>query len=68
MSQPRRRGKVAERDRDANRRFARIAQIEEFAILDLSQEHEELTPTLKVKRNVVYQRYAEVFRNLYDEG
>jgi long-chain acyl-CoA synthetase len=37
---------------EANRRFARIEQIEKFAILDrdLSQEHEELTPTLKGSR------------------
>ncbi len=53
---------------EANRRFARIEQIKKFAILDreLSQEHEELTPTLKVKRNVVYERYGEVFAELYD--
>ncbi len=51
-----------------NKRFARIEQIKRFAILerDLSQEHEELTPTLKVKRNVVYERYADVFKSLYD--
>jgi long-chain acyl-CoA synthetase len=53
---------------DANRRFARIEQIKKFAILDrdLSQEHEELTPTLKVKRNVVYERYGDLFAGLYD--
>jgi long-chain acyl-CoA synthetase len=54
----------------SNKRFARIEQIKRFAILerDLSQEHEELTPTLKVKRNVVYERYADVFKGLYDDG
>jgi long-chain acyl-CoA synthetase len=53
---------------ETNKRFARIEQIKRFAILerDLSQEHEELTPTLKVKRNVVYERYANVFKGLYD--
>jgi long-chain acyl-CoA synthetase len=55
---------------ESNKRFARIEQIKRFAILerDLSQEHEELTPTLKVKRNVVYERYADVFKGLYDNG
>jgi long-chain acyl-CoA synthetase len=53
-----------------NKRFARIEQVKRFAILerDLSQEDEELTPTLKVKRNVVYERYADVFKSLYDNG
>ncbi|MDX6690287.1 MAG: long-chain acyl-CoA synthetase [Solirubrobacteraceae bacterium] len=55
---------------ETNRRFARIEQIKRFAILDrdLTQEHEELTPTLKVKRNVVYERYRDVFDGLYDGG
>jgi long-chain acyl-CoA synthetase len=53
---------------ETNKRFARIEQIKRFAILDrdLTQEDEELTPTLKVKRNVVYERYADVFKGLYD--
>jgi long-chain acyl-CoA synthetase len=53
---------------ECNKRFARIEQVKRFAILerDLDQEHEELTPTLKVKRNVVYERYADVFKGLYD--
>jgi long-chain acyl-CoA synthetase len=53
---------------ETNKRFARIEQIKRFAVLerDLSQEEEELTPTLKVKRNVVYERYADVFAGLYD--
>ena len=51
-----------------NRRFARIEQIKRFEILDhdLSQANGELTPTLKVKRNTVYQRYAPIFDRLYE--
>ncbi len=54
---------------DANQRFARIEQIKRFAILDreLSQPDGELTPTLKVKRKVVYAKYAEVFDDLYEK-
>jgi long-chain acyl-CoA synthetase len=51
-----------------NSRFARIEQIKRFAILDrdLTQEHGELTPTMKVKRAVVYREFAEMFEALYD--
>ncbi len=53
-----------------NAKFARIEQVKKFTVLerDLSQEEEELTPTLKVKRNVVYKRYADEFTRLYDGG
>jgi long-chain acyl-CoA synthetase len=55
---------------EANAKFARIEQVKKFTVLerDLSQEEEELTPTLKVKRNVVYERYADEFTRLYDSG
>ncbi len=52
-----------------NQGFARIEQIKRFMILDreLSQGEGELTPTLKVKRNVVYRKFADVFSALYEE-
>ncbi|MBW3609371.1 MAG: long-chain fatty acid--CoA ligase, partial [Actinobacteria bacterium] len=55
---------------EANRKFARIEQVKKFTILerDLSEEEDELTPTLKVKRNVVYERYKDEFTDLYDGG
>ncbi len=51
----------------ANANYAQVEQIKKFAILDrdLSLEEGELTPTLKVKRNVVNDRYAELFDSLY---
>jgi len=56
----------AELDR-ANANYAQVEQIKRFAILkrDLSIEDGELTPTLKVKRSVVNERYAEVLDSLY---
>ncbi len=53
---------------DVNQRFARIEQIKRFVILprDLTQEAGELTPTLKVKRNIVYRDHAELFDALYE--
>jgi long-chain acyl-CoA synthetase len=51
----------------ANEKYAQVEQVKKFFILDhdLSQETGELTPTLKVKRNVVYDKYAERFDQLY---
>jgi long-chain acyl-CoA synthetase len=51
----------------ANAKYARVEQVKKFALLDhdLSQETGELTPTLKLKRNVVNERYQDVFESLY---
>jgi long-chain acyl-CoA synthetase len=53
---------------EANSHFARIEQVKRFAILDseLSQAGGELTPTLKVKRNVVHDRYSDLIESLYE--
>ncbi|MGO9322072.1 MAG: AMP-dependent synthetase/ligase [Solirubrobacteraceae bacterium] len=50
-----------------NEKYAQVEQVKKFMILDhdLSQATGELTPTLKVKRNVVNERYAELFDALY---
>jgi long-chain acyl-CoA synthetase len=56
----------AEVDR-VNAKYAQVEQVKKFVILDhdLSQPTGELTPTLKVKRNVVNERYADLFDSLY---
>ena len=50
-----------------NQKFARVEQVKKFEILpqDLSQEGGELTPTMKIKRNVVADKYAGEIESLY---
>jgi long-chain acyl-CoA synthetase len=51
----------------ANSNYAQVEQVKKFKILDhdLSIDSGELTPTLKVKRNVVYDRYEDLFEEMY---
>ena len=50
-----------------NEKFARVEQVKKIKILphDLSQEGGELTPTMKVKRNVVADKYEDAIETLY---
>ena len=52
---------------EVNAGYARAEQIKRFALLDHDLSHElgELTPTLKVKRAVIHERYADIFDALY---
>jgi long-chain acyl-CoA synthetase len=54
----------------ANRDLARYEQVKAFEILpnELSSAEGELTPTLKVKRKVVEERYRHVIERLYAAG
>lgn len=50
-----------------NEGLARFEQIKQFALLDreLTQESGELTPTLKVRRRIIMERFAPVIERLY---
>ena len=54
---------------EINEKFARVEQVKKIEILphDLSQEGGELTPTLKVKRAVVADKYDDRIEALYGE-
>ncbi len=65
---PRVRDALQEEVNRVNRDVARIEQIKRFGVLDrdLTLDHDELTPTLKVKRNRVYEHHRDFFEHLYD--
>jgi long-chain acyl-CoA synthetase len=50
-----------------NRKFARVEQVKSFRLIDtpLSAEDEELTPTMKLKRNLVQKKYASLIDSMY---
>jgi long-chain acyl-CoA synthetase len=54
---------------EVNSKVGPVEQIKKFKILpkDLTQETGELTPTLKVKRNVVNEKNADVIDALYEK-
>jgi long-chain acyl-CoA synthetase len=52
---------------DVNRDRMRVEQIKRFAILprDFSQEEGEVTPTLKLRRKVIHEHFADEIERLY---
>jgi long-chain acyl-CoA synthetase len=56
-------------ERECNSKVARYQTIKKFDVLDgvFSVEGGELTPTLKVKRNVVNEKYADRIAKLYSD-
>jgi long-chain acyl-CoA synthetase len=59
---------IGEHIEKINEKFARVEQVKKFVILphDLSQEGGELTPTMKVKRSVVADKYESQIEALYE--
>lgn len=63
--------RFVEAARRGNQRLAHVEQVRRVLLLDrdLSQEHGELTPSMKVKRKEVERMYAPLLDRLYsDEG
>ena len=59
--------RVARAVEDKNSQLQSYAKIKKFTILpqDFTQEGGELTPTLKVKRKVVAEKYRDALEDLY---
>ena len=56
----------AEIDR-VNKAFARVEQVKKFRLIEqkLTAEDEELTPTMKLKRKLVNEKYKELIESMY---
>ncbi len=50
-----------------NKQFARVEQVKKFRLIEqkLGAEDEELTPTMKLKRKFVNQKYADLIESMY---
>ena len=50
-----------------NARFARVETIKKFRLIDqmLDEEDDELTPTMKLKRKVVHEKYSALIESMY---
>jgi len=50
-----------------NRHFARVEQVKSFRLIEakLSAEDEELTPTMKLKRRLVNEKYRDLIDSMY---
>ncbi|HXV78367.1 MAG TPA: long-chain fatty acid--CoA ligase [Candidatus Binatia bacterium] len=58
---------IKERIREKNKQLAPYETVRQFSILthDFTVEDEELTPTLKLKRQVIMDRYKELIEKMY---
>ncbi|MEZ4862059.1 MAG: long-chain fatty acid--CoA ligase [Caldilineaceae bacterium] len=57
-------------DEKVNPLFARVEQVRKFTILprNFALEHDEITPTQKLKRQVVYKNWSAEIEKMYREG
>ena len=55
---------------EANSKVANVQQIKKFVILEneWTDSSGELTPTLKLKRNVIAEMYNDEIESMYEEG
>ena len=61
---------IGEEIEAVNKRFARVEQIKQFRLIEtkLTAEDEELTPTLKLKRKLVNEKYKDLIESMYTKA
>jgi long-chain acyl-CoA synthetase len=54
---------------EKNKQLARYETIKKYQIIcgEFSQEGGELTPSLKMKRNVIYSKYTDLIDAMYED-
>ena len=54
---------------DLNKHFGRVEQVKKFRLMpgEFTQENGELTPTLKLKRKVIMEKFRDEIESLYVE-
>jgi long-chain acyl-CoA synthetase len=59
---------LAEEVEKVNRKLARVETIKRFRLIEqqLDPEDEELTPTMKLKRKFVNQKYRDLIESMYE--
>jgi long-chain acyl-CoA synthetase len=52
---------------EVNKDLARVEQVKRWIVLerDFLQEHDEMTPTMKVRRKAINEKYADVIESMY---
>jgi long-chain acyl-CoA synthetase len=52
---------------EVNEQLARVEQIKKWIVLerDFAQEHDEMTPTMKVRRKAIVEKYADTIEAMY---
>jgi long-chain acyl-CoA synthetase len=69
VTHPEYRARIREAVQRGNKDLSQVEKVKRFTILerDFSQEHGELTPTMKLKRKAVEQKFQELLDRVYDE-
>ena len=52
---------------EVNDQLARVEQVKKWTVLerDFAQEHDEMTPTMKVRRKAIVEKYADTIESMY---
>ena len=53
-----------------NKKFASVEQVKKFSLIDiqLTAEDDELTPTMKLKRKFINQKYGDIIESMYQSA
>ena len=53
-----------------NKKFASVEQVKKFSLINiqLTAEDDELTPTMKLKRKFINQKYGDIIESMYQSA